>query len=87
MTIDRQHQVEMARETIDLLVALKDKWTADDASEEHKEMAKKMVGVEYGGDGLVGDFDEEFQQEFQRARDNGFKVSLRCAEHIKQVDS
>ena len=40
MTIDRQHQVEMARETIDLLVALKDKWTADDASEEHKEMAK-----------------------------------------------
>jgi hypothetical protein len=37
------------------------------------------VGLELSGDPRVGDFNS-FQEEFKRAQDLGFKISLHCAE-------
>lgn len=72
---------------MDTMLALKEKWSGADATDEQRAMLKKMVGLELGGDPKNGDFDEGFQAEFRRAQENGFKVSLHCAELKAQKDT
>ena len=69
------------------MLSLKEKWSQPDATDEQKIMLKKMVGIELGGDPKVGKFGEELQAEFRRAQENGFKVSLHCAELKEQNDT
>jgi adenosine deaminase len=45
-----------------------------------------VVGLELSGDPRHGDFGK-FAEEFKRAQDLGFKVSLHCAETSDQSDS
>ena len=61
MSVNRALPVEKAKQTVDTMLALKEKWNADDATAEQKLMLKKMVGIELGGDPKVGKFGEELQ--------------------------
>lgn len=86
VSVNRTAPVEVARKTVDTMLGLKEKWGGEDATEEERAMLKKMVGIELGGDPCSGDFGEELQAEFRRAQENGFKVSLHCAELKQQTD-
>lgn len=50
----------MARQTVDTMLALQEKWNGAEATDEQRAMLKKMVGIELGGHSDSGDFDEDF---------------------------
>ena len=72
ISVNRAAPVESATEAVDLLTTFREKNKASDTP-------NKVVGLELSGDPRVGDF-STFIEEFKRAQDNGFKVSLHCAE-------
>ena len=56
VSVNRALPIEKARKTVDTMLALKQKWSHKDATLEQKAMLKKMVGIELGGDPMVGGF-------------------------------
>lgn len=86
VSVNRTAPAEVARRTVDTMLELKEKWGGVEATDEQRAMLKKIVGIELGGDPAAGHFDEDFQVEFRRAREEGFKVSLHCAEQKAQTD-
>lgn len=58
-SVNRALPAEKAKQTVDTMLALKEKWSQDDATDEQKAMVKKIVGIELGGDPKQGGFGEE----------------------------
>lgn len=77
VSINRQLPVEQAKDSIDLLIKLR---------EEDETFRKYLVGLELSGDPRLGHFND-FIDEFERARQNGIKISLHCSEDKQQIDT
>jgi adenosine deaminase len=60
--------------------------TAKEAVDLLEKYKDPVVGLELSGDPRSGDF-SNFAEEFKRAQDLGFKVSLHCAETKDQSDT
>ena len=70
ISVNRAAGADTAQEAVELLEKFKD---------------KGAVGLELSGDPRVGTF-KTFEEQFKRAQDLGFKISLHCAETKDQLD-